>query len=141
MIKSYHFFVFFDQIMSKKSSDPRVSAHLKNTSDLFLQLLSDLASIQEVKLFVKDFFTKSEQQMFAKRLAILLALKEGKSYDQIRKRYGVSSATISSVAEVMSSKGLQLVVQKIETERWADALADRIMRWFRWKSEEVSVKS
>ena len=119
--------------MSKKSSDPRISAHLKNTSELFLQLLTDLHSTDEVRIFVRDFFTKSEQQMFAKRLAILLALKSGKSYEQIRKEYGVSSATISSVAEIMSSKGQQLIIQKVETEKWADDLADKIVKWLRWK--------
>ncbi len=122
------------KMTSKKVPDARLSAHIKVPSELFLQLLSDFSSVSEVKYFVHDFFTASEQHMFAKRLAILLALKEGKSYEEIRKYYGVSSATISSVAENMSTKGMQLILQKVETEKWADALANKIMKFFGWKS-------
>lgn len=102
-------------------------------TDLFLQLLSDFSSISEVKKFFEDFFTSSEQEMFAKRLAVLLALKEGKSYEEIRKNYGVSSATISSVAENMSSDGMQLALQKVEHDQWADDMAEKVMKFFGWK--------
>lgn len=113
---------------TKKTSRSRQKTQLQPSFDIFFQLLSDISTVSEAKLFVEDFFTESEKQMFAKRLAILLALKEGNSYEEIRKKYGVSSATISSVAETMSSKGLQLVLQKIETEQWADAWAEKIIK-------------
>lgn len=114
----------------KKALDTRPSIRLKTPVNLFLQLLSDLSNVVETRLFFQDFFTTSEQQMFAKRLAILLSLREGKSYEDIRKQYGVSSATISSVAEMMENKGMQLIIQKVETDRWADAWAERIMKLF-----------
>lgn len=117
---------------NKKSSDSRQSNRLKIPTNLLLQLLTDLSSVGEARSFFQDFFTNSERQMFAKRLAILFALKEGKSYEEIRKLYGVSSATISSVAETMSNKGMQLIIQKIETDQWADAWAERIMKIFGW---------
>lgn len=117
---------------NKKSSDSRQSNRLKIPTNLLLQLLTDLSSVGEARSFFQDFFTNSERQMFAKRLAILFALNEGKSYEEIRKLYGVSSATISSVAETMSNKGMQLIIQKIETDQWADAWAERIMKIFGW---------
>lgn len=97
----------------------------------FFQVISDLRSIKESKIFLLDFLTESERMTFAKRLAIGLELNSGKSYDEVRKMYGVSSATISTVASMMKSQGMKLALQKISTEKWADNMTSKFLKLFR----------
>ncbi len=101
----------------------------KQFLEAFYQVVSDLRTQKEVKIFSLDFFTDSEREMFAKRLAIAHFLTEGKSYDEIRKTLKVSSATISSVADSLSSKGMSLALEKIQIEAWAEKWAKRVMGW------------
>ena len=58
----------------------------------------------KMKKFLTNFFSDNELLGFAKRLAIIKALKAGMSYEKIQKKYQVSSATISSVGELKELK-------------------------------------
>lgn len=113
-----------------KSATPLPKKISQDILSRFFQVTGDLRTGSEARLFLTDFLTESERMTFAKRLAIAVELEDGKSYEEIRKIYGVSSATISSVAEMMSKDGVQLALKKVKTEQWADAWADKILKYF-----------
>lgn len=97
--------------------------------DQFITLIADLHSHEEAKAFFESFMTATEQLVFAKRLAIMWLLKQGKSYDEIKKQLHVSSATISSVASLMQKQGVQLSMEKVGIDQWADRLAKKLSRF------------
>jgi uncharacterized protein YerC len=99
----------------------------------FFQVVGDLRNEEESKTFLLDFLTDSERITFAKRLAIGLELQSGKSYEDVRKMYGVSSATISTVASMMKSAGMKLALRKVSTEKWADQMSHKFLKAFRVK--------
>ena len=95
----------------------------------FYTLLADLQSPQEIELFFTSFMTPTERLVFAKRLAIAWFLEQGKSYDEINQHLRVSSATISSVAEIRQSQGMQLAFRRLQLDRWAQGLLKRLRFW------------
>lgn len=115
------------QVLSKQDSQ-RLLAQ-------FFQVVGDLRDPQESHTFLTDFLTDSEQLTFAKRLAIAIELEAGKSYDAIRKQYGVSSATISTVAELMRTAGMKLALKKIANEKWSTQMSDKFFNLFALKAE------
>ena len=60
----------------------------------FYGLLTDLNSKTEMKLFLNDFFTKTEKVMLAKRLAIALMVMKGYDTKIVVEILRVSSATV-----------------------------------------------
>lgn len=100
----------------------------------FITLLSDLRRPDECQTFFKSFLTKTEQSVFAKRLGIIWMLDQNKSYEEIKKKLKVSSATISSVAKQMNEEGSQLIVGKLRVDDWAGRWAKKIMGFFHFKS-------
>lgn len=94
--------------------------------DQFVTLIADLKTPQECKAFLQAFLTDTEQQVFAKRLAIIWALQEGQSYKEIKKNFHVSSATISTVASQIDNTGLQLGIKKMHIDKWAHTWASKL---------------
>lgn len=88
--------------------------------DNLVMVITDLEKKSETAQFVEDFLSETEQIVLGKRLAIAFLLKSGQSYEQIKKDLNVSSATISSVAELIKKPGVQLALKKIEADKWAD---------------------
>lgn len=123
--------------MPKKATiQPSLSRQVaKEMIERFYQVVGDLRDSRESKLFFLDFLTESERLTFAKRLAIALELEKKKSYEEIRKLYGVSSATISSVAEMIQTPGMQLALKKINTEKWADQMTNSFFQLFGVKED------
>lgn len=100
----------------------------------FVTLLSDLRHPDECQSFLETFLTKTEQSVFAKRLGIVWMLHQKKSYQEIKKKLKVSSATISSVANQMDEEGTQLIVNRLRIDDWADRTTKKIMGFFQAKS-------
>ncbi len=105
----------------------------QNEHLLFKQLstlLADLDHPKQMEIFLREFLTQTEQLVFAKRLAILWELHQGKSYEEIKDKLNVSSATISSVSEIISRKSLTstlaLLVKDARLSRWLDQLLTRL---------------
>lgn len=96
----------------------------------FYQALVDFKKSEDIKIFCQDFLTKAEQIILAKRLAIAYWLEKDKSYDEIKNSLKVSSATIANVDKMMSrgKRGFALALKKIEANRWASNLAEKISR-------------
>jgi len=98
----------------------------KQIFSLFYQLVADVKSPREVEVLFADLLSTTERQVVAKRLAIALFLDKGRSYDNIKQALKVSSATIASVQEQMGNPGIQLALNKVKAEEWADQWAGKI---------------
>lgn len=96
---------------------------------MFLQLVADLKTSEAVEVFISDFFTESELEVFTKRLAIAYWLKKGRSYENIKTNLKVSSATIASVQNLMNTKGMKKALEQVEAEEWANQWTQRIKKF------------
>lgn len=109
--------------LSKRKINPRIRKQIFN---LFYQVLADIHSPQEAEAFLADLVTETELEAFAKRLAVAHYLDKGRTYDNIKKNLGVSSATIAKIQEQMNGKGFTIALKKIKAEEWANKWASRI---------------
>ena len=100
----------------------------KQVYSLFEQVIVDIKSPEEAKLFLSDFLKDSEYEMLAKRLAIAYWLKKGRSYANIKDNLQVSSATIASVQQDLESKGIQFAIKQMEADEWASKWASKFKK-------------
>jgi TrpR-related protein YerC/YecD len=63
--------------------------------------LGKLKNKDEIKAFLSDILTKSEQQTLLMRLRVAKLLDDGSPYKQIEKETGASSATIAKISEYL----------------------------------------
>jgi len=101
----------------------------KQVNSLLIQTLTDMKNASEVESFLTDFFTPSEKETFAKRLAVAYWLKKGRSYGNIKENLKVSSATIATVQELLNKKGVEKALKKIEAEEWASQWSEKIKKF------------
>jgi TrpR-related protein YerC/YecD len=104
---------------------------LKSIEQQLYQILADCSSAAEVEQFFNDFFTPSEKASFTKRLAVALELQNGRSYEAIRKKYGVSTATISTVANFLHKPGFSLILQKLKEDHKARDMTRKLVDFFK----------
>lgn len=109
--------------VSEKKLNPSLKNQLMRT---FAQTLTDFAKLEETEVFLRDFFSDSEAETFAKRLAVGYWLTKNRSYTNIRENLKVSSATIAEVSTKYGLTGFRLAIKKIEAEEWANKWAERI---------------
>lgn len=110
-------------------SESKLHSSLKNQiAKTLAQVVSDLKNSTEAESFLNNFFTDSELETYAKRLAVAYWLKKGRSYSNIKNNLKVSSATIATVQELVGTPGMKLAIKKIEAEEWANQWADRISK-------------
>jgi Trp operon repressor len=95
-------------------------------------LLADLKKTEDVETFLKDFLTPAELIVLSKRLAILWSLHQGKSYEEIKKEFNVSSATIATLAENRHRLGITKALSTLKLDDWADKVAQKIMKLPKW---------
>ena len=116
--------------ISKKRLNKQVE---KQISKIFYQTIADLKRPKDVKIFIRDFFTKTEHSMMTKRLAVAMYLEKNRSYEQIKTALKVSSATIASVDKMMNknSEGFVLALRRIEAEEWASKLTKKFTDWLK----------
>lgn len=104
----------------------------KNIEDqvykILYQVLADAKSEIDMEMILKSLLSDTELSAVAKRLAIAVFLDKGQSYERIKDILGVSSATISSVAGNMNHRGLQIALDRVKAEEWADMWSIRISR-------------
>jgi uncharacterized protein YerC len=112
------------------SSRSLPAAQKKTLASDLCTVLADLKNPHDLEVFVADFFTPTEQTVFAKRLQIAWLLNQGLSYEEIKAKLHVSSATISSVAVVKDKPGFQKALKVLKIDAWADRMATTVMRWF-----------
>lgn len=112
--------------ISKQTLNDSIKKELYNT---FAQAVTDLRNREETLQFLSDFFTESEMEAFAKRLAVAYWLKKKRTYQNIKDNLKVSSATVASTEKEMKKEGYQLILKKIEAEEWANIWTERIKRF------------
>jgi len=116
----------------KKSQTSGLNNSLKREIlSTFGQTLADLKNKQDALIFLKDFLTDKELDILGKRLAIAYWLKKGRSYQNIKQNLKVSSATIASVQNLLSTKGLSMAIKNIEAEEWATKWTEKIKKFVR----------
>lgn len=79
--------------------DKRMSYFLNN----FWILLTLLASKEEIKNFLKELLTPTEQVMFAKRLQIAKMLLQGYKYEDIKRFVNVTDNPITTMNNIINS--------------------------------------
>ncbi|WKY47318.1 YerC/YecD family TrpR-related protein [Eubacteriaceae bacterium ES3] len=76
-----------------------------------------LSSEAEVNSFFDDLCTIREVEEMANRFEIAILLSQGKTFTEIEKQTGASSATISRVNRCLKyGKGYQQVIERINLE-------------------------
>lgn len=102
----------------------------KEIRQLFMAILQ-LKDLDEVYQFFDDLSTVNEIQSMAQRLEVARMLRKGNTYNQIERKTGASTATISRVKRCFQygTDGYQLVLdrlQEIGAGNLADDLADDV---------------
>lgn len=114
--------------VSGRKLNPSLKTQIEKT---FEQALVDLKDERELNTFLSDFFTESEREAFAKRLAVAYWLKKGRSYNNIKNNLKVSSATIATIQSTLESDGIKLALKKIEAEEWANVWVEKIKKYIK----------
>jgi TrpR-related protein YerC/YecD len=93
----------------------------KHTDNLFKAILS-LENEKECSKFFEDICTIKEIQDIAQRLEVARLLKEGRAYNDVAKKTGASTATISRVNKCISygSGGYELVLKRLSQSEKED---------------------
>ena len=91
--------------------------HSKETDNLFKAILS-LENTDECYKFFEDICTVKELLDISQRLEVAKMLKDGKSYQEVSKKTGASTATISRVNKCLlyGSGGYSLILDKTEAK-------------------------
>jgi uncharacterized protein YerC len=95
---------------------------------ILYQVLADSKTESGTETVLRALLTESELEAISKRLAIAVFLDKGQSYEHIKDVIKVSSATIASVAENLNSTGMQMALERVKAEEWADVWSIRISR-------------
>lgn len=113
-------------------SEKKINKILQNQVDSLLsQTIADIKSEDDAKVFINDFFTDAEKENLSKRLAVAYWLKKGRSYKNIKDNLKVSSATVASVQALLDKKGVQMIINNLEAEEWANQWSDKIKKFIR----------
>ncbi len=115
-----------------RTSERKLNPSFKNQIIKTLaQALADLKDMNEVDIFLKDFFNDAELETYAKRLAIAYWLKKKRSYSNIKDNLKVSSATVAAIEKVAHLEGMKLIIKKIEAEEWANVWSEKIKKFIK----------
>lgn len=89
-----------------------------NTDKLFEAILT-LKTKEECENFFEDVCTIQELESIAQRMEVACLLNEGKSYVEINKLTGASTATICRVNRCLNygSDGYKIVIDRIGSEK------------------------
>ncbi len=89
----------------------------QSIDQLFRAILS-LESVEECYRFFHDLCTVGEIQSFAQRLEAAGMLREGYTYEEIVKKTGMSTATVSRIKRFLhyGADGYRMVLERIQAE-------------------------
>jgi len=102
---------------------------------LLYQVVADINNPKEAEEFLKDFLTKTELEVLAKRLGVAYYLKQNQNYNLIRKNLAISSTTVATIKNQMKKGRFQLALKKIETEEWATRWARKIGKIMKFRQK------
>lgn len=110
---------------SSKKMNPKIKSQVYK---IMYQVLADAKTDIEIELILNSLMSETEVSAFSKRLAIAVFLDKGHSYEHIKNVLKVSSATIASIADSMNEKGMQMALQRVKAEEWAEVWSAKISK-------------
>jgi len=84
----------------------------------FLKEIKKIHSINDLRKFFEMFFTKDEEVLVLRRLAIMQLIAEKKKYKEIKEKLSVSGCTISAVKDILLGQGYNKRDKKIKYSYW-----------------------
>ena len=86
------------------------------STDQLMKVLAEMKTAEECYLFLEDLCTIKEIMDMSQRLDVALLLKNKSNYQEINRKTGVSTATISRVNKCLSygSGGYEMAISKLE---------------------------
>ena len=91
--------------MPKLSPRPIDPENMNYFLDDLWSAITTLSSKDQIKFFLKELLTHTEQKMLAKRFQSALMLVAGYNYQTIKKHLKVSEQTIARMANQLSERG------------------------------------
>jgi len=101
-----------------------------NLKEELAKVIADMKSPREIQEFMQLFMSESELLMLAKRLAIFKRLSQNASYESIQQELSVSSATVSSIAQLKTQSFAKKVASLMNAQDWAEQTASRLRHLF-----------
>ncbi len=101
------------RVSKQKVSREQMRIIQEQMSGIFLKLTYG----NRGRIFLKQFFTQSEQIMFAKRLAVIAMLTTGTSYYEISKLLKVSTSTVSRLDDIIDNGAFSEVVKYVQNKK------------------------
>ena len=88
----------------------------KNDINKLYNAILSLKNLEECEYFFNDICTIQEIEALAQRLEVACQLKDGKSYVDINKTTGASTATICRVSKALNygDGGYNLVIERLK---------------------------
>jgi len=88
----------------------------KDNLSLLAQAFLKLRNVEEIKLFLKDLLSNTEQESIGMRIGIVQMLEQGLPYTLIQRETGASSATIAKVSEnyKYGNDGYKLILERLK---------------------------
>jgi uncharacterized protein YerC len=102
--------------VSKVKLNKKVEKELLHNFNL---VLANIKQEKEMDYFLNSLLTKTERIMLAKRLAIVILLKEGVFQSRIAGVLGVTQATVSRMDIFLDARGAgyEVALKKLEREK------------------------
>lgn len=100
--------------------------------DILYQTLADLSAKNQVREFMLDLLTTTEQTVLAKRLAIALLLTKGKGYEYIRDTLKVSTSTILLIKQwlLLGGSGYKKASERLIKQEKMEEFFDKLEELF-----------
>ena len=100
----------------------------KQIRKTFFQTLEDLKTKGNFEMFLNDFLSEKELEVFTNRLATAYWLKKGRGIENIKTNLNVSPSEINTAKEKLNSKGYKLAIKLMEAEEWANVWSEKIKK-------------
>ncbi len=87
--------------------------------DALYQGILKLKTVKECRAFFRDLCTLGELQEFSERFEVAKFIDEGVSYREIATRTGVSTATVTRIAQWLNhgEGGYRLIIDRLKKDR------------------------
>ena len=92
--------------------------NLEKDKKIVVDTLRKLKSEKDLTNFLDDLLTEEEILDLAQRLKIGKSILDGKSYDEISKKIGTSTSTVSKIGQILKygKGGLEKTLKKIKSK-------------------------
>jgi uncharacterized protein YerC len=102
----------------------------ENLTEELAKVIADMKNPKDIQSFLTLFLSENELSMLAKRLAIFKRLSQNVSYETIQHELSVSSATVSSIAQIKNQDFAKHVANVINAQDWAEQTASKLRNFF-----------